>query len=813
MMGYSLNKVVTAQKQLLQVAIIVFLLLLASCNRGGDGVPTVDPDFVETEDPNRFLQFLNPQVGLPAGNYSIVAGTQLPSESGSFTITVTRDDGDVQTFAGGWSDSGGTDPTSSSNPSFAYTMGYSGGINISIATSVSSCLFLLDAGGGVFAGQHNGAACSNPTSIDLPGSKINIAANAQAYYAAIDPEDTRTTLRDWQAANGFGQPCGPTHDPCEVHVIFRDTKDLGYGRDMYARRNEDGSFAVYVRNFRVDAVDGLQYSQINLDAAVANNIDMTREDSIQWHFGSNAIEFSTYPYGAGEPRANYNNGIFATNDQTAPMFTKFFTFKPDNVNDPNTVERRLDVVDLDSRGDKSMPGPCIACHGGKGRPLLSDGSYPPPIPGGVPGDTQAQMQVIEVSTLEFSDIVGYRCDDIIHGINFINQGVLSTYKVVDEQYNGIDGYWDPAFAASLIEGWYGDTNFGDFLIPQDQSCGYLRNNFYDYVPPSWRHDPSDNMPPSGAGELFQEVIAPNCMVCHSRRGVNLGTNVGTGETPTSQDIEFGSYEKFISHAEQIEQFIFHKGVMPLGLLNFDAFWDNSGPGRAEFLAANLPNFSSFTSDGVIQKPGRPYAVIASPRNTNVPVTISAEGSYFASNYRWRIAASPDDSTPSLSSTSSERVVFSTDDPGIYRIELVVSDGSRQSDPVTAEIVVSDLLPSPESIRFDPDIKNILQNSNLSETGCGNCHNSTGIQGVPVYYVDDVDQPEGRRLYSEVISRINFKEPLESLLLRKPSGFHHYGNCRPGFDIDPDTSQTPFCSDSDRSNYDLFLNWILNGAPR
>lgn len=788
------------------------LLLSACLDRGGDGVPQINPDFVEVEDPNRFLQFLNPQVGLPAGEYKIVAGTQMLGDTGDFTITVTRDDEAVQTFTGSWpsSGSGGTDALSAANPSFDYSMPYSGGATISITSGTGSCLFLLDAGGAVMAGKSAGDECANPDTIDLPKSKINLAANAQAYYDAIDPNDTRTTLADWQEANGFGQPCGAI-DPCEVHVIFRDTKDLGYGRDMYARKNDDGSFAVYVRNFRVDAIPGQQYSTLNLDAAIANNTDPNRQSNIQWHFNSNAIEFSAYPYGPGEPRDGEIT-TFATNDGEAPMFTKYFTFRPDDVNDPNTTERRQDVVNLDSRGDRSMPGPCIACHGGEGRPLLADGKFPSPIPGGVPGDTQAQMQVIEVSTVTFSGVPGWTCEDIIEGIHFVNQGVLSTYEKVKEQYDGVGGYWQPDFAADLIEGWYGegDAERGDFIIPNDPpsaACDYLTNHFYDYVPAGWQPDPLTGTPPPGADDLFREVIAPNCMVCHSRRGTNLGTNQAFN---TRQDIDFSTYERFISHAEQVERFIFHKGVMPLGLLNFDAFWDNSEPGRAELLASHLPGFDSFNADGSIQKPGAPYAVAAAPRNTNVPVIVSAEGSSFASTYVWSIASSPAGSNPVLTNATGARATFDTDLNGEYQLQLLVRNAAGQADMVTVDVAVSSALPVPADIRFDPDIKFVLQDN--AGPNCDSCHSVgevSSVAGVPVYYTDT--QVENRDLYLEVLQRLNFKEPVESLLLRKPSGNHHFGGCREGFDLTDD--ECNFGTEGNRANYDLFLNWILNGAPR
>ena len=90
------------------------------------------------------------------------------------------------------------------------------------------------------------------TSAELDGSNaINVSLNtkltssleyAQAYYKVVDPNDERTTLSAWKTKNGFDQGF-------DVHVIFRDSKDLGYGRDMYGRKNADGSLAFYVNNF------------------------------------------------------------------------------------------------------------------------------------------------------------------------------------------------------------------------------------------------------------------------------------------------------------------------------------------------------------------------------------------------------------------------------------------------------------------------------------------------------------------------------------------------------------------------------------
>ena len=109
---------------------------------------------------------------------------------------------------------------------------------------------------------------------------LDDTAYAVAYNAAVDPGNARSTLENYIALHGLENP--------DVHVIFRDSKDLGYGRDMYMRSypNTDCGgqmIAFYVRNFSVQIVDGFAYGPVNLEAAIA--------DDLQHHIGTNAIEF------------------------------------------------------------------------------------------------------------------------------------------------------------------------------------------------------------------------------------------------------------------------------------------------------------------------------------------------------------------------------------------------------------------------------------------------------------------------------------------------------------------------------------------
>jgi hypothetical protein len=62
--------------------------------------------------------------------------------------------------------------------------------------------------------------------------ETNTNAYAAAYYAAVDPNNERETLDEFKAANGFGAGGG---NATEHLVVFRDVRDLGYGRRMTGR--------------------------------------------------------------------------------------------------------------------------------------------------------------------------------------------------------------------------------------------------------------------------------------------------------------------------------------------------------------------------------------------------------------------------------------------------------------------------------------------------------------------------------------------------------------------------------------------------
>jgi hypothetical protein len=187
----------------------------------------------------------------------------------------------------------------------------------------------------------------NPVAMNSGGFETNTTSYADAYYRAIDPTNLKDTIDKWKTQNGFGSGTGT-----EKLAVFRDAKDLGYGRRMTGRQNTDGSVAFYVENYNVAPNGASGYASIlNVEAAINRDT--------RWHVGTNAIEWSSTPCGAGDP-ADCSGTI---------KFAKYYNFSSKD------GTRQL-AVDLDGNGLKAMPGPCITCHGGRGDPLTPDEGNP-----------------------------------------------------------------------------------------------------------------------------------------------------------------------------------------------------------------------------------------------------------------------------------------------------------------------------------------------------------------------------------------------------------------------------------------------------
>jgi len=233
-------------------------------------------------------------------------------------------------------------------------------------------------------------------SYDVPS--IESHESALAYYAAIDPDGAKTTLAAWKAANRFGAPGG-----LEAAAIYFNDNDLGFGRQMYMRLDNQG-VAYYVSNH--PTVD---------DAWSSPNPPLNTV----------AMEYSPPP-GGGDP------------------FIKFYTF--------DGAGNRILAVDLDGRGEKFQPEVCTPCHGGKTN-ALENGVYPSG------GDVGARFVPFDLDSFRYSTTnPTYFREAQEDQFRALNRGVVAggaseaTLELIRGWYGGaaLDGVFDGTFVPS---GW------------------------------------------------------------------------------------------------------------------------------------------------------------------------------------------------------------------------------------------------------------------------------------------------------------------------------------------------------------------------
>ena len=482
------------------------------------------------------------------------------------------------------------------------------------------------------------------------------------------------------------------------------------------------------------------------------------------------------------------NGIeFSPGPGGGPSFAKFFSFSA------ATGEREL-ATDLDGRGAKAMPGVCIACHGGRGDPLT------PVAAGGQPlfplvqnsasvkrGDTQAHLLPLEVGTLAFSAAAGYTRADQEAALKAMNRMVLCSFPLP-----GVSAFPEDACRRAAIPSEYQGTAAA-YLKAAYGGDGMPASTYSDtFVPAGW----------SGPGQsaLYNDVVVPACRACHIVRGTGF-----------QSDINLDSFAKFQGFADRIKVHVIDRGNMPLAKILYDRYWSGPGPGvLASFLEGQ--GFTVRDASGALLRPGRPVAIPGPDRVVpQGPILLSAAGSLYASAYSWSIVSGPNGTVPpanaSISGAASVQPTFSASASGVYVLQLVARSGAVESAPALLSLVVDNLVtPLPTAIRF-PDIKAAVQT-----IGCTGCHTPGGPPPFFFAAVDRngdglIDATDDDWFYAEVRGRINFTDLVASPLLRKPSGNHHGGGLRPGFDTTVPPGQGA------RANYDLFLNWILNGAPQ
>jgi hypothetical protein len=416
-------------------------------------------------------------------------------------------------------------------------------------------------------------------------------------------------------------------------------------------------------------------------------------------------------------------------DQDALRYSTFYVYDGNDNRDLG--------ADLDGRGFKFVPGLCNICHGGRPKALVN-GVYPDA------GNTGAGFIPWDLDTYLFEDATASvsraQQED---QFKIFNETVLQT---------------DPKSAQrELIEGWYGGPN-----LPANAFNG-------GFVPEGWLPPNA----PANATQLYIQAVAPSCRACHVMRGSDV-----------QNDIDFSSYDKFVSYKHRIERLVFDESTMPLALRTFDRFWTNQiiPETLADFL-----NSSKILEDGELLTPGRPVANAGPFREEALGrVDLNGNGSIFtggATPFSWSLVSRPAESLAVIQNADQADAFFIADVPGDYIAQLVVNDGignTPASPPGEVFIRVSGAL---RNTSFVSDISPIFDECAVCHLGFDNPRfNNLGI------------------LYDNVINFVDLNDPVNSRILTKPSGNHHAGGTIAGFET------------VNSEKYKLILRWILEGAP-
>jgi cytochrome c5 len=519
------------------------------------------------------------------------------------------------------------------------------------------------------------------------------AASARAYYSAIDPLDTRTTLLDWLVENGFAAR-GTTNvswsalaEAADAHAVYTNNFDLGFGRDMYARIVRcDGTTPQLGQ-----PIDPALIGTCDIAAVVVNYASLEAAAKKLNPLLAVAMEYARTP-GSGNRR-----------------IVQFYTFAPDFA---TGHMRRVLSANLDGRGEKYMPQVCTVCHGGVPGGLDPGGGY------ANAGDINATFLLWDLDSFLYSDRSGDHSDKSFtdetlrarytraaqeDSLRRLNQLAYLTYRD-DSRPNRF------LLAKQLVEGWYGKQNEPERAFTSTTFNG-------GFVPPGWAANGVDGVPntaddnPADAPALYQDVFARSCRACHiahapsaSMSGMQLEALTANGTTFNSCDATVEPGEpSWTSQGRQLPMACYRhlirtpalasrisEGSMPFARLTMDRFWVDRS---AESAGAKLQVHA--TAAGIpVGKPGiaepciDPFGVATGNSvvvQRNVPQRIATECSRFLGEHSWSFTP-PDGSSAVLVGASTRSPVFVPDRQGDYTIQLSAYDGTQTS--IVATVPVS-----------------------------------------------------------------------------------------------------------------------------
>jgi len=460
-------------------------------------------------------------------------------------------------------------------------------------------------------------------------------SSAAKYYALINAP---ATLSQWLAQAGF--TADPDNQPGVAHTKYTNNFDLGFGRDMYLRVDEEcGNVYSFVGNYP------------SLESTLQNRNK----------FATVVMEYSPIDGGC-----------------SGDKFVKFLNYVPDERSGEEVLVKSMD---FDGRGERFVPGVCTVCHGGGPNDL--SGVNLEAIAG---MDDESRRALADLDTtfmLWDLDSFLYADDDPAitpdrdrisdaerqkysrssqeDQFRALNQGTLDTYLDDPERH---------AASIELVHGWYGSSNCGEATT--QVSPKLMPGATFDggFVQCGWQTEPT----------LYQQVFARNCRACHTQLG-NAARN-------------FDTAAEFLANPE-LNRTVFDQGTMPLARLTDDRFWAAfDGGSSAASVLAERRNVSPAQSD--LPRP----SFTASPPipDAGAEVRLDGSGSAFADSYNWSLEANSECSQlPMLVGANSAFAAFVAGESGCRYTASLSASNAAGSATLSKAVNVAD--PAPEAVDF------------------------------------------------------------------------------------------------------------------
>ena len=496
--------------------------------------------------------------------------------------------------------------------------------------------------------------------------------SAQNYYDCIDPTRQSATLSGWLQQAGFNDNTSDAH-----FTVYQNNYDLNFGRAMWVRTDSDGNVYSYVTNYPT------------LEAALSKRND----------FAVVVMEFSPAPTG------KCGDGTFE-DSAGGKKIVKFYSYVPDRTSGEYV---RMNTMNFDGRGERALPGVCLACHYGDTNIDKFNSADLATIPASA-ADLDSSFIAWDLDNFLYSKAANPDEIDPVYAANPVsdqvteqfsrsaqeadfraqNQAALHTFTYDKTKLKRFES------GIKLVQGFYGNTavenlNFGSKDAPLDDAelttlqaqVDTLPDNSFtgeNYVPAGWQ----------GHEDLYHKVYAHYCRLCHVQQ--------------SDAALDFDSYQEFIGNANLVRR-VFEEGGMPLSRLTMDRFWDDfyGGTSAAELLRKEL-NSDNDPSNDVPQDlvPGTPVAIVSPGASPDLSYDVGldfggsqlfdASGSLFADRYQWRVDGI-------LSGTDS-RFNYVADTPGEnHEVSLVAysDDDVQTSFEVLRRVKVANHVPNPTGV--------------------------------------------------------------------------------------------------------------------